>query len=203
MLQSILSLLALRYPDMETAQIIEGLSKTEPFLSWRGLFTKMGLSSSSFRSSVEALVRRSVRDGKVPVTGIKIVDLYNALSVHHAAPLGGHDCAKVTGPVTLRFADNNDHFTPLGGKASDFPLKPTVLVYAREGNILGFALNCRDSADYCLTDETDEALFVSEALNDAQEKAAVAALNALAEILQNGGASVNVPIKIIGGEPNT
>src|SRR5215213_7058040 len=49
---------------------IEHLAEVEPFRSWRELFAKMGLKSSSFRSSVEALTRRMLRNGKLPMTGV-------------------------------------------------------------------------------------------------------------------------------------
>jgi lysyl-tRNA synthetase class 2 len=175
---------------------VEQLAQTEPFKSWRALFGGMKLQPSTFRSSVEALARRALRDGALPSTDIKIVDLYNCVSVDHLVPMGAYDIAKISGDIDVRFARPMDEFTPLGGKRADFPIKSTVIVYAIAGQILCFGLNCRDSNITSVDDNTDEAIFFAEALDDRQAQAAVSALSSLAQILRTAGALTGRPVEI-------
>jgi len=177
---------------------VEQLAQSEPFASWRMLFSGMKLQPSTFRSSVEALTRRALRDGGLPSTEIKIVDLYNSFSVGFLVPMGAYDTAKISGDIDVRLARLTDKFTPLGGKTADFPIKPTVIVYAIADQLLCFGLNCRDSNVTCVDNDTDESIFFAEALDDQQAKEAVSALSSLAQTLRTAGALTGRPVEVGG-----
>jgi DNA/RNA-binding domain of Phe-tRNA-synthetase-like protein len=174
---------------------IERLAQSEPITSWRTLFSGMKLQPSTYRSSVEALIRRALRDGSLPTTEIEIVDLYNSISVSHLVPMGAYDIAKIRGNIDVRFARTTDEFTPLGGKKADFPIKSTVIVYAVADEVLCFGVNCRDSNFTSVNNDTNHAIFCAEALNDQQAQSAISALSSLAQALRAAGALTGRPVE--------
>src|SRR5688572_24187663 len=59
---------------------------------WRDATRAAGLKPANFRSSVEAVTRRVLKEGKL-ATPLPLVDAYCAISVLHQAPLGAYDLA--------------------------------------------------------------------------------------------------------------
>lgn len=148
---------------------VPSLRQFEPITScpaiaiWRDAYQKMKVKPSKFRSSIESLARRAVRDDPID-TGIDLVDYYNLLSLTLLSPMGGYDTAKL-GPrsIDMRFAKPAiDEFQPLGGESASFPLNPNLVVYASGQSIFCWGFNCRDSAEVCLDGETREAIFFTE-----------------------------------------
>ncbi len=81
---------------------------------WRGAFSKLGISGSKFPSSIESMVKRILRGDPFPRIN-PLVDFYNAISLRHLVPMGGHDLDTFEGNVSLRFAEGWEPFLPLGG----------------------------------------------------------------------------------------
>lgn len=163
----------------------------DPILrGWREAFRQSGLRPSRYRSSVEALVRRVVR-GEDVLTATPVVRLYSALSVIHVSPLGAYDLDRLgTGPIELRFGrPASDHFEPIGGDASDMPLRPDVAVYAVGDRVICYSYNYRDAKGTSVDEETDGALFLGEAVDAAQHDALDQALEDLGRRLLDAGAS--------------
>jgi DNA/RNA-binding domain of Phe-tRNA-synthetase-like protein len=156
---------------------------------WREAFRRSGLRPSRYRSSVEALVRRVVR-GEDVLTATPVVRLYCALSVIHVSPLGAYDLDRLgSGPIELRFArPASDTFEPIGGDASDMPLRPDVAVYAVKDRVICYSYNYRDAEGTSVDAETDGALFVGEAVIADQHDALDAALDDLRRRLLAAGA---------------
>ena len=66
----------------------------------------------------------------------------------------------------MRFANpETDHFTPLGGKAEDFPLNPDLVVYASGNTVLCWGFNHRDNVETALDAQSDDIVFFSEAID--------------------------------------
>ncbi len=80
---------------------------------WREAFRKLGFSPSKYMSSIESLVRRAVKGGPFPRIN-PVVDLYNAISLKHLVPVGGHDMAAVGGNISLGFAEGTEIFVSMG-----------------------------------------------------------------------------------------
>ncbi len=156
---------------------------------WREAFRRSGLRPSRYRSSVEALVRRVVR-GEDVLTAPPVVRLYCALSVIHVSPLGAYDLDRLgSGPIELRFArPASDTFEPIGGDASDMPLRPDVVVYAVKDRVICYSYNYRDAEGTSVDDETDGALFVGEAVTADQHDVLDRALDDLSRRLLDAGA---------------
>lgn len=155
---------------------------------WRSAVASCGLKPSTYKSSPEQLARRTLKSGPVR-TGLPLVDLYCEVATRHLAPLGGYDVDRLPeGEVDLRLGRAGDSFDPLGG--GDMPLTDQVVVYAVGPTVLCWAYNCRDSRATCLTEGTDAALFLGEAVTARQHGALRAALDDLAGRLTAAGAQV-------------
>ena len=77
--------------------------------AWRDAFQSFGAKPKRTPSSAEALRRRAERDGRLP-TATAVVDLYNALSLRHAVPIGGEDADGYVGHPELRRAAGTETF---------------------------------------------------------------------------------------------
>ncbi len=166
----------------------ERLAEDPRIKVWRDAYRRMGLKASEFRSSIEQLVRRSLGDNMLN-TPVPIVDLYNRASISFAVPMGGYDMSALPPhPISVRAVADGDYFAPLGGAPENFPLSPGVLAYACGREILCWALNHRDSRLTALRAETDDALFVTEAVDPRGAEASREALAELAGCLATLGA---------------
>lgn len=163
---------------------IDTLANHPAIECWRQAYRTMGLKPGDYRSSVEQLVRRTLRGGSAQ-TGIPMVDLYNLVSIAFLAPMGAYDIAKLSpAPVELRIADPaSDRFDPIGGDANRFPLTTEIGCYAQGETILCWALNHRDSENSSLSAASSSALFVSEATDKLGRERTVSALSYLRSIL--------------------
>jgi DNA/RNA-binding domain of Phe-tRNA-synthetase-like protein len=76
---------------------------------WREAFRTMGLSANKMHSSIEALARR-VLGGKGAPRVLPLVDFYNAVSLRHRIPMGGHDLDTLEGDIRLGYTAGNEPF---------------------------------------------------------------------------------------------
>ena len=120
--------------------------------SWRALYRSFGTKAGDYRPSAEALIRRSIKTGKLPHIN-NAVDLYNIVSVRNIIPMGGFDLDKVDGGISLRFSDGDEIFIPLGPGAPETTYTGEV-VYADNTRILTRRWNFRDADSTKITEET-------------------------------------------------
>ena len=80
---------------------------------WREAFKKLGIPVTKYQSSMESMLRRALKGGPFPRIN-PIVDLYNAISLKHLVPIGGHAINGIDGNIRLGFADGNETFVPIG-----------------------------------------------------------------------------------------
>jgi DNA/RNA-binding domain of Phe-tRNA-synthetase-like protein len=121
-------------------------------LAWREAFRAFG--AKRYVCSAEALLRRADELPRVN----RLVDLYNAVSMRWAVPVGGEDLDRVVGSVTLRFARVGDSFD--GGD----PPKPGEVVWADEAGVTCRRWNWRQGRRTRLELGTTRAYFVFDAL---------------------------------------
>lgn len=100
--------------------------------SWREAYRAFGAQPSKFRSSIEAMVRRVLRDQELPLINA-LVDLGNAFSLKYLVPTGGHAIDVVTGDITLRPATGEEEFVPFGSDKAEHP-SPGEIIFT-EGNM--------------------------------------------------------------------
>lgn len=149
--------------------------------AWRDAYRRFNV-GSDYRSSVEALVRRSVRGDPLPRINM-IVDCYNVVSVKYLLPVGGEDLAKLQGDLELVRARGDEAFTALGQTVNDPPDHGEVIYRDAQGCICR-RFNWRESDRTKLTQATRHGLLIIEGLPpaiDIELKEAADALGALLE----------------------
>jgi DNA/RNA-binding domain of Phe-tRNA-synthetase-like protein len=173
----------------------ERLASYPPVARWREAYAALKVRPSAFRASIESLLRRALSGADLALP-IASVNLYHAVSLDTLAPMGAYDMAKLPPePMLMRFADPaRDRFTPLGGKAEDYPFNPDLVVYASGNLVLCWGFNHRDNVETALDAESDDIVFFSEALN---AEGARASANAIAEVrkrLADVGVACSEPV---------
>jgi DNA/RNA-binding domain of Phe-tRNA-synthetase-like protein len=101
---------------------------------WRRAFQALGLSGVKYPSSIEALVRRALSERGVPSI-LPLVDLYNAVSLTHVIPMGGHDLDALEGPIFLGPTRGGERFRPLFSDAMEI-VSPGEIAYLDGEDVL-------------------------------------------------------------------
>lgn len=97
---------------------------------WRAAYKAFGVKKTSYRSSVERLLKQ-IQQGRGLPRVSNLVDCYNAVSARHRLPIGADDLDKVTGGLAFRRARPGDDFFALGAEPSvNNPPKAGEVVYA-------------------------------------------------------------------------
>ena len=104
--------------------------------------------------SAEALLKRVARGGELPAIN-RLVDLYNAISVTHALPLGGEDADQVRGDVVLMPAAGDEEFD--GGD----PPAPGEIVWRDDLGVTCRAWNWRQGVRTRITEKSTLRLLPS------------------------------------------
>jgi DNA/RNA-binding domain of Phe-tRNA-synthetase-like protein len=110
---------------------LDTLTAQPRIAAWRAAFKAQGIKPNEFRCSVEAMVRRALRNQQLPAINA-LVDLGNALSLKHLVPVGSHAIDVVTGDLALRPATGAETFVAFGSEQTEHPL-PGEIVFT-EGN---------------------------------------------------------------------
>ncbi len=134
---------------------------------WREAYRAFGVKKTSYRSSVERLLRNLQRGEGLPrVNGL--VDLYNAISARHRMPVGADDLDRATPPLAFRYARPDDSCVALGDPSAEpDPPKPGEVVYADAGKVLCRRWNWYQDARSAIRPETRDAVLTIQALHPA------------------------------------
>jgi DNA/RNA-binding domain of Phe-tRNA-synthetase-like protein len=136
-------------------------------VAWRDAFRAFG--AKRYQCSAEALIRR----GELPQIN-RLVDVYNAVSMRWAIPVGGEDLDRVVGGVRLAFAAGGEPFD--GGD----PPKPGEVVWADEAGVTCRRWNWRQGRRTRLELGTTRAYFLFDALPVFGDDALAGAMDDLA-----------------------
>jgi DNA/RNA-binding domain of Phe-tRNA-synthetase-like protein len=115
---------------------------------WREAYKAFGAKPSEFRSSVEAMARRALRDEQLPSINA-LVDIGNIISLEHLVPVGGHSMDELTQDISLRLATGEENFVPFGSTEIEHPL-PGEVIFAEGNTVLTRRWTWRQ-ANYTLT----------------------------------------------------
>jgi len=105
---------------------LERIADEPRIKAWREAYRAFGAKPSEFRSSVEALARRALRNEPLPTINA-LVDIGNVVSLRHLLPAGGHAIDVLTGDIALRLATGQETFTPFGSDQMERPLPGEVI----------------------------------------------------------------------------
>ena len=150
--------------------------------AWRAAYKGFGVKRTSYRSSVERLIKR-VKAGE-PLPRINaLVDLYNMVSLESGLCLGCDDLDKTSGGLVFRYARPDDTFVDMGaeeGADPNDPPKEGEVVYADARHVLCRRWNWRQDARTASSLETRRAVLTVQS-NGAGDAAAAA--DRLAELI--------------------
>ena len=141
-------------PDIQAFIQGKGWEEIPGVRGSRRAYKAFGRSSSRFRVSSEALLRR-VRRGDELYHINTVVDVNNMLSVQSGLSVGSYDLSKVRGPVVLRKAMQGEGYYGIGKEFIDME---NLLVLADEEGIFGSTMS--DSTRAMVTEEAEEILTV-------------------------------------------
>lgn len=145
----------------EAASALSGqeLGNLPELKCWREAYKAFGEKKTSYRSSVERLLKGIQRGNGLPRVNA-FVDAYNAVSVRHRMPVGADDLDLVTPPLAFRYSRKDDSFIALGDPIqADDPPKLSEVVYADAAKCLCRRWNWYQDARSAIRPETRHAVL--------------------------------------------
>jgi len=132
--------------------------------AWRDAYRTFGAKAQRTPCSAEALLKRAVGGEGLPAIN-RLVDLYNAVSVEFALPVGGEDLARTAGASRLTVATGHEPFDTVrsGQPVVEHPAAGEV-VWLDDAGVTCRRWNWRQCARTRLTERSTEAFFVLERL---------------------------------------
>ncbi len=124
------------------------LSAIPGVAAWRSAYRAFGIKKTSYRSSVERLIKRVLAGDALPEVNA-LVDAYNAASVEHGLCLGCDDLDLTSGDLAFRYAREGDTFVDMSaaeGEDPNDPPKAGEVVYADQRHVLCRRWNWRQDA---------------------------------------------------------
>ena len=152
----------------EQTLVIQKLNGTKTsehpkILPWREAYRKFGAKPSDYLCSIENLVKR-VQKGEQIRHINKLVDIYNLVSLKYLVPVGGEDLDKIQGDIALTFAGENEKPIQLLGEPEPRAPHKGEVIYKDDNGAICRRWNWKEADRTKLTDKTQNALLVIEAL---------------------------------------
>lgn len=139
--------------------------------AWAEVFRRFGAKPQRTPCSAEALRKRALRDGSLPSID-PVVDLYNAISVQFAIPVGGENLAAYVGTPSLTIAGGSEVFDTMkdGAPAHESPDAGEV-IWRDEIGVTCRRWNWRQGVRTRLDAEAQRMWFILESLPEMPLKA--------------------------------
>ncbi|MGF6375180.1 DNA/RNA-binding domain of Phe-tRNA-synthetase-like protein [Clostridiales Family XIII bacterium PM5-7] len=158
----------------------EPIAENKVIKVWREAFTKFK-TKKGVRCSIENLLKRITKDNPVGTIN-PLVDLYNAVSLSYAMPLGGEDLDCVEGNILLTKADGNELFRTIGSDVNEPPY-PEELVYKDDAGVLCRCWTWKEAERTMLTEKTKNAMLCCELIDPDREEEFMEALETLKQLI--------------------
>ncbi|WP_218027495.1 B3/B4 domain-containing protein [Dictyobacter alpinus] len=132
--------------------------------AWREAYRLFGANPKKYPSSIEALLRRTLKGQDLPsINGL--VDLYNAVSLKYLLPAGGEDLDTLVSDLHLTYAQGNEPFVTMqdGQEQAIYPEAGEV-IWADTAGVTCRRWNWRQGRRTQLTEGTQAAYFVLDRL---------------------------------------
>jgi DNA/RNA-binding domain of Phe-tRNA-synthetase-like protein len=146
--------------------------------AWRQAYRAFGVKKTSYRSSVERLLKNLQRGAGLPRVN-PLVDAYNAASALYLMPIGADDLDRVKPPLAFRYARPADTFVALGdADLTPDPPNAGEVVYADAEKCLCRRWNWYQDGRSAIGPRTTDAVLTVQTLSaaDARLKTAAAHL---------------------------
>ena len=166
--------------------------------AWAETFRKFGAKPQRTPCSAEALRKRVLRDGSLPSLD-PIVDLYNAISIEYAIPVGGENIEAYVGCPRLVVADGTEPFDTMkeGAPAFEYP-DPGEVVWRDDKGVTCRRWNWRQGVRTRLGADAKSMWFILESLPAMPLEALTEAGDKLIEGLQQMMPGVQIESSLIG-----
>lgn len=152
--------------------------------SWGDTYLKFGAKPNRTPCSAQALRKRVLKDGRLPAIN-PVVDLYNAVSLRLAVPVGGENLDAYAGKPHLTIADGSETFdTVMSGKAIREHPSAGEVIWRDDVGVTCRRWNWRQGTRTRLDALTGRMWFVLEALETMPETALHEAGDALCQGLR-------------------
>lgn len=170
--EALAQLIAETEADCRGAHDREAVGQIEGIAVWRTTYKGFGVKKTSYRSSVERLLRNILNDKSLAEINA-LVDCYNRISVKHVMPVGADDLDCIEGGVCFRPSREGDDFYALGQDSND-PPKPGEIVYADDAKLLCRRWNWYQDARSPVSADTTRAVLTiqSQGVGDLEAAAA-------------------------------
>lgn len=131
---------------------------------WAEVFTRFGAKPKRTPCSAEALRKRVLRDGSLPSID-PVVDLYNAISIRYAIPVGGENIEAYVGQPRLVVADGSELFdTVKDGEVAHESPEPGEVVWRDDLGVTCRRWNWRQGVRTRLNADAGKMWFILESL---------------------------------------
>ena len=171
------------------------LAEIPGIAAWRQAYRAFGIKRTSYRSSVERLVKNVLAGRALPEIN-NFVDAYNAVSLAHVMPLGADDLDKVAGDLAFRYSRLGDQFLDMAGGeaegAETDPPKEGEIVYADGEKILCRRWNWRQDMRSLVTPLTRRAVVTVQSNGVGELESAAADLRDLLKRFAGARTSVTI-----------
>lgn len=166
--------------------------------AWAETFRKFGAKPQRTPCSAEALRKQVLRDGSLPSLD-PIVDLYNAISIEYAIPVGGENIEAYVGSPRLVVADGTEPFDTMkeGAPAFEYP-DPGEVVWRDDKGVTCRRWNWRQGVRTRLGADAKSMWFILESLPAMPLEALTEAGDKLIEGLQQMMPGVQIESSLIG-----
>lgn len=155
-----------------------------PYIAtWREAYRKFGAKPKDYPSSVENLTRRVLNGATIGHINT-LVSLYNTISLRHILPVGGEDLDKIVGDVLLTRAGNDEPAVFLLGEKEARPPRAGEIIYKDEAGAICRRWNWKEADRTKLTQETQNAFLVIEALPPVPRATVETAIRELADVVK-------------------
>lgn len=158
------------------------LTKEPKIADWREAYKSFGFKPSSYRCSLEALLRRVIASKGLPNIS-PIVNLYNLISIKYSLPAGANDLDHVSGKIQLTVAKGGESFLAIGAKESE-AAKEGEIIYRDDNEILCKAWNWRQSEQAKVRDTSKNLFIVLEGLENTTPSEITQALKELKVLIE-------------------
>lgn len=134
--------------------------------AWAEVFQRFGAKPKRTPCSADALRKRVLRDGTLPALD-PVVDLYNAVSLRYAVPVGGENMSAYQGSPRLIVADGTEPFDTIkeGEPAVEYPSCGEI-IWSDDAGVTCRRWNWRQGIRTRLSVEAQHMWFILESLPD-------------------------------------
>jgi DNA/RNA-binding domain of Phe-tRNA-synthetase-like protein len=158
--------------------------KTDPsIMPYRNAFETLGINPNKFRCSIEALIKRIAKGGRLPTINT-MVDLVNTVSLNNVLPMGCHDVDAFDSDIWVRYAKEGDVFVPFGSEEKEPPDVGEV-VYASDNRIKTRRWIWRQSEIGKAVEETKNFFMPIDGFKSKNGEAVARAANELAKAIHD------------------